>query len=740
MVFDAAMHRSPKLLREQLQRVFTVDRGALPERYRTWLTLPWHRIYTLNIDDIDAAVSEAPGARLQILSALSSTPGVVREDATAVVHLNGTLVEFPEVTFTPADFASRTVSIDPWYEEFVADLISRPVVVVGSVLDESPLWHYLEQRGGRGGGKELRPRSWLVSPHLDVARRAMLRGLNIEHLAMSEEEFFNTVLASAAPRLIAAREATRSANKDNALLDVARSIQKASAGDAGFLLGATPTWGDVTNGYAATFEFDQTLSDEIEGLSSGTISVIGSAGSGKTTSLMRAASVLSAAGNSVLWLDRETEIRSSDLIREVQAREPDYLFIDDLDRFSDHARQLLTGLHGASDALVVVTGTRSGRYVNLGYDRRLSLDVTLEQSRLTDGDAEALLDELGRGRRLGALVTLNRREQINQITKRADRQLLVTLIEATSGRRFTEKIAEECRSLSGVEQALYGVACTALWADNKPLSKRDLLFAAQRSAEPNATLAALTRLTDAHLLRVENGRLRPRHRVVAESAVDFFRAERLLGSWITDLIFLTASHYDLHNMKRSRYGRLLIRLISHNQLRTQLGDVETVRRVYGAAEAWLEKDPHFWLQRGSFETDHGDLPAADNYLRQAYALAPDDWFVDTAWAMLQLKKAVQEPMRADAHVLAEEALELLIPIMKNSDLESPHTFAVYQIWGLKWLRSANLGTQEEASLRDDLLYYGKIGSARFRQAADVQDSWNASRRWITTNPMVQLNE
>src|SRR5690606_3890697 len=120
------------------------------------------------------------------------------------------------------------------------------------------------------------------------------------------------------------------------------------------------------------------LTAQIDELSSGTIAVIGSAGSGKTTSLMRAAATLAARGNSVLWLGRETEVPLASLRKEVNERDPDYVFIDDIDRFGGEAPRLIRGLQRESDALVVVIAARSGRYFQLRYDERLPLDRTME--------------------------------------------------------------------------------------------------------------------------------------------------------------------------------------------------------------------------------------------------------------------------------------------------------------------------------------------------------------------------
>lgn len=675
MVYEESLRRSRTLLGEQLQRHFKIDSTRLPPRYLDWFRLPWHRVYTLNIDDSDRTISERLPGRLQILSALTSTPGNADPSRLTVVHVNGTLDEFPNVTFSPWDFAERTARQDGWYQEFVTDISTRPVVVVGSVLDENPLWHYLLLRGSREGGPELRPKSWLVTPRIDPGRRAMLQRLNFDHLPETEEEFFTRVIL---PEIDGLRDIPRQvAREGGPLMPVDQLVRTAVPGSPDFLLGSAPTWGDVVDGFAAEFAFDSRLLATIDRTSTGTISVVGSAGSGKSTTLMRAAATLAARGEVVVWLDRETEATLAHIKNELARLAPKYVFIDDLDRFSGDAPTVLRSLGQAADALVFVVSTRSVRFAQLRYGERLQLEEDLALDRLSMGDAAALLDQLARANRLGALVGMSRQQQVQKIVERDDRQLLVALIEATSGQRFHDRVAAECRSLSGADLSIYGLICTSMWADNRKLTKQDVLFAATRTHDSNTALSSLRRLEDARIVVADDLAYRARHRVIAESAIDFFREEGLLEHWLADLIFLAASHYSLSNVRQTRYGRLLVRLINHDNLKRLVVDTATIQRIYGEVETWLTRDPHYWLQRGSFETDYGDLAAAENFLRQSRALLEDDSRIDTAWGMLLLKRSVELPTSPGAQADVAEAFGLLKAIMLDPSQNTPHTFVVF---------------------------------------------------------------
>src|SRR5690606_28520432 len=80
---------------------------------------------------------------------------------------------------------------------------------------------------------------------------------------------------------------------------------------------------------------------------------------------------------------------------------------------------------------------------------------------LEDEDIEALLDALTDGNRLGRLAGLPRKQQFTQVQQRAGRQLLVAMLEATSGQKFEDKIQAECDSLASDLRTAYAVVALA---------------------------------------------------------------------------------------------------------------------------------------------------------------------------------------------------------------------------------------------------------------------------------------
>jgi hypothetical protein len=118
----------------------TVDPRTLPNEYRLWFSFPWHRIYTLNVDTLAEAAERAVDLprRLRPVSALAD-PGPATGDALEVVHLNGRLTDLPNVTFSQRQYGERLSGPDLWYANLVREMRTRPVVYVGTSLDEPPL-------------------------------------------------------------------------------------------------------------------------------------------------------------------------------------------------------------------------------------------------------------------------------------------------------------------------------------------------------------------------------------------------------------------------------------------------------------------------------------------------------------------------------------------------------------------------------------------------------------------------
>lgn len=150
-LYEHARIRHNPALAELMTSQVTVDADSLPDWYQTIFSMPWAKLYTLNVDDLASAVArrfELP-RKLSILSATTGSADSITPEPTPgaleVVHLNGAISDIPEkVTFSVTQYGERLSGFDPWYMRLTAELLSRAFVFIGTRLDEPPLWQHLE--------------------------------------------------------------------------------------------------------------------------------------------------------------------------------------------------------------------------------------------------------------------------------------------------------------------------------------------------------------------------------------------------------------------------------------------------------------------------------------------------------------------------------------------------------------------------------------------------------------------
>lgn len=165
-VFEAGLSQRRHEVEGHMRERLSVDSRSLPNEYRLWFSFPWYRIYTLNVDDLADAAQRAFDLprEVQSLSALvDPLPGI--GTALHVVHLNGRLTDLPNITFSQRQYGQRLASPDLWYENLVREIRTRPVVYVGTSLEEPPLWQYVEARGRKRGGASCVHDHFCSHPH-----------------------------------------------------------------------------------------------------------------------------------------------------------------------------------------------------------------------------------------------------------------------------------------------------------------------------------------------------------------------------------------------------------------------------------------------------------------------------------------------------------------------------------------------------------------------------------------------
>ncbi len=744
-IYDSALARSPKRLKEILIRSLTVAPGSVEDWIASYYRQPWHRVYTLNVDNLATAVQQAYDLPRRLVSTSGTQTQTTRRVSphahVEVVHLNGTLDDAPEkTTFSESQYAQRLASPNSAFQELTADLLVRSVVFIGTRLDESPLWQSIERRRMKGqrGARELRPRSYLVAPDLDRARRARLEGFNIVWIRMTAEEFAERVLkglcSAAAQGFSLLGHAERDGRQRPKLPDVA-DLAVSPGMSSEFLFGAQPIWADIQAGRAIQRECDGSFQYHAKKRLStkkvpGAVVLTGTAGSGKTTCLMRLALQLSAKGTRVGWVDANSDLSERAIITAMRHRDaPQVLAIDSAENYGRGLATMLREVALLENYPLILASVRAGRIDTVLNPVVLS-DVPVREvtvPHLADSDIDALLDVLGRANRLGALRGKTLEQQREVFKDYSGRQLLVAMISATSGRRFEERIDEEYDELSPDAQLLYATVSLSTYFGYS-LQRQELLMAINDFS--NRQLNAIEGLLNRHILSEMppgSGRIQTRHRLVAERLWRTLQQRGQLAD-VVDGLGLLAATLPGQSPNRRRSRRLLVGITNHDFLHRTVG-IERSKSFYEKLEDVLFGDFHYWLQRGSLEVEFGDLAFAENFLGQARGLEPNDTRVENEWAYLLSRRAIESPLAERAKGLMEEAMEILKGLMEHPR-GSPYPYHVLGSQGLAWSRCAPLSGKQREELLSDLKDWVAEGVRQFpgerklrRLARDLQKEY-----------------
>ena len=205
-LYDVALIRAPDRLAAYLERRLRVQSAADGGHIARWFSLPWRRVYTLNVDDLETAVQRTITLPrpLRTVSACqrTATRSAAPDNLLEIMHLNGIAGDGAEaLTFSTLQYAARLCGRDPTYAALVDDLMHWPFVFVGTSLDEVVLWQHLELQR-RDGHRRPPEQSYLIARSLSRARQLLLEHLGIAWLQTTAEEvasWFDELVASRPP-------------------------------------------------------------------------------------------------------------------------------------------------------------------------------------------------------------------------------------------------------------------------------------------------------------------------------------------------------------------------------------------------------------------------------------------------------------------------------------------------------------------------------------------------------------
>jgi len=190
-------------------------------------------------------------------------------------------------------------------------------------------------------------------------------------------------------------------------------------------------------------------------------------------------------------------------------------------------------------------------------DNKLRREVTVPL--LEDVDIGRLIETLDRHNQLGALKRLSSDMRVERIRQECGRELLVAMIEATSGERFETKAYDEFLDLVEEQRLVYAIV--ALASELRYALGRDEILMASADIS-NTGLYALERLVANRLVIQRGDGYMVRHRRIAEIVVKGMRGEAIVLAPYQGLVRAIAARHQ-PGRTRGREAKLVTTLISH---------------------------------------------------------------------------------------------------------------------------------------------------------------------------------
>jgi tetratricopeptide (TPR) repeat protein/GTPase SAR1 family protein len=613
--------------------------------YRTVAAFPWPRVYTTNIDDSFESALRA-GSKQQLNIRLRNDRISDRDPFYSkldFVKLNGSIDRLDKgLVFSPDEYARATAEEAFWHEELARDYFNHCFLFIGSSLREPTLRYHIERYRATSGDEE--GESFVLTPNATEIEVSSLRRNNLTHIPGSIDDFAKWLRTTFPhihtpedlalkrfPQLTLFRDAKNAekyAKVFAAIFPVSRATLSLLAGDiqpAGrirdFYRGFKPRWRDILDQVPAELHRLQSfIQRAIQSLSTDKLLVVtGAAGSGKSTLLMQAALGLSDKSQLPTYYLPDPVSNFAEIVSALETSNSSryILLTDKLDAMSEEISQVLSS--GRARKMFLVGSERR----HIWSDRTVGrlgefCPNPFDMGDISENDAKRLLlklEQFGPWTRLGGMLPADR---LDELTKKARRQLLIGLLETTSGRGFEEIIESEFASLKDISHRLFfilvGLATVQRVFLPAALCARSLSNLGI-SQSPHLLARALP-----GIVNYDKERLTVRHPVyvrhVFERSIDkteFLKVVKALIGAFT--VYSTPVIREVGKIE----GIIFKASINHRFLKEMLqADERMILDFYQTFEKPFEQDGLFWLQYGLALRDLGRQPEALEKLQTAY--------------------------------------------------------------------------------------------------------------------------
>ncbi len=683
-------------LGDRIDEIFDKNfRNCTPSKaYNRLASYTFARIYTLNVDDaFERSLDRNSKQNVYIRSRLDK---VVPRDQLFknldYIKLNGDIRKPSDgYIFSPQEYGSAASTTPLWYEELGSDYFNYVFIFIGTKLDEPLFYHQIERYRGRTNSREQR--SYVITPTASEIDIENLLESNIEHISATLENFvswlddnFDTpptpssTLLKSRPELNVTdvTDSERYISIFREVVPVSRSqLSLIKEPDSGFPLrnfykGYKPTWKDILDNVPAmlahtTKAFHLIKKTIKEKDKTSLFCIFGPAGSGKTTMMKQLALKLSEINFPVYYLDNINADISS-LVHELDKKTSSKYFIF-IEKIADIAQQIGEIIKENKKNKCVFIGSESLNIWTYRGAEYFDKDViqSLDISLINNDDATEILKHVKKYGNWTRLEKMSPASRIKELTIRSRQQLLIGLMETTSGEGFNKIIQRDYNKIP-TESHKALLILSGLATFQRVNAHESTLSRALQYLDLKGDIVRLCKEMNG-ILFYKNGAVSTRHYSYINKIFDFFIEPDYLQKIICAYIY-SFSVYEypiMTNISKSE-GNIYKSLVNFKSLKKLLNNNEKIiLGIYKMFEKTLENEGLYLLQYGLALRGYNKQDEAFEKIstaKVAYSGSPQ---IDHALAQQQIILATRTDSKALAMIYLRDAKEILTRL-ENADI------------------------------------------------------------------------
>lgn len=658
------------------------------EEYKSLIKLPLTRVYTLNIDDcferaFNSVHSLSSSRSLDIFRNNDPLKEVDQFfHRTDLIKLNGDILNPKDgFIFSEQEYAQGSSKEPLWYSELARDFSRNVFLFIGSKLKEPLMWHQIEKYKARTGLDT--GFSYVLTPDtLSTIQELSLNNYKVKHIQGTMSDFiewFNItypngytpkqIITSQRPELQGLIDNSFEVSLFDKVMPVSISSlslldAREESGIREFYKGFKPTWADIVLNIPAdlirTNKFKEIIINDYKYNDLGSLYLIkGSAGSGKSTALKQIALSLSKETDYPVYYLDENKHDFIELIKLLDEKNENSPYFLCLERLGYFYRQLLEIFKIGSKAIFIAAENSRILQKKLPNSFYQFIKRDIDLSEIEYADVPNILEKIEKYGSWLRLSRMSEQQRINELYKKSRQQLLIGLLEVTSGLGFHEIIKNDFISITD-ESERYLIVLAGIATLQNTVSSEITISRALESLKLNNDVEKLcNNLVDiVHLNRKYE--ISTRHRLYIENLfTQHISLDVIENAIIAYISAFTVYPFPIITHLNSSESMVYKYLVNAKSLLKLLNKEKgRILNVYQKFEKKLEQEGLFLMQYGLALRMFDEHKSAYQMLQQASIAYPNSAHIEHALAVQLLILCFNSPKETAAYYL-EKAVTIL---------------------------------------------------------------------------------